>query len=291
MRYVQVRVQWDAAQLRDTIIIRDIQLSFISPGTSSGRDVSAQSVPSQSVPVVSRTDWGCPDGQGSSNWTPQYTTVTHLIVHHTVTSNTSSDPAATVRAIWNYHALTLDWDDIGYNFLIAPDGTVFEGRAGGDGSIGAHFSCANGNTMGVALLGDYRTVSPSTAMLNSLEALLAEKADTFSIDPLATDYHASSLQTMYTISGHRDGNSMSVGCPSGTVCPGATAYSLLPSIRSGTYNRLPPDVDVNQDGRVTPADVVYVVNRLSSTGLSADIDGDGQVTLSDVQLVWDALGN
>src|SRR5439155_8140109 len=32
--------------------------------------------------VVSRTSWGCPDGQNSPAWTPQYTTVTHLVVHH-----------------------------------------------------------------------------------------------------------------------------------------------------------------------------------------------------------------
>jgi hypothetical protein len=294
-RFVQIRIQWH--NLTAPVSVRDVRLSFISPGASSAQmppgSAGASSVPegNQSLSVVSRTGWGCPDGQGS-RWTPYYTTVTHLIVHHTATPNTSSDWAATVRAIWNYHAVTLGWGDIGYNYLIDPNGVIYEGRSGGDGSMGAHFSCANGNTMGVALLGNYSSVAPSASMMDSLERLLAEKSETFNLDPLATTYHASSRLTIPTISGHRDGNSMSVGCPSGTVCPGNVAYNLLPSIRSGTDARIEPGtgVDVNTDGRVTPVDAIYVLNRLNTTDSSADVNGDGSVTMDDVQAVLNALG-
>ena len=120
--------------------------------------------------VVSRTSWGCPDGQGSG-WTPQYTTVTHLIVHHSATANTSSDWAATVRSIWNFHTNDRGWGDVGYNYLIDPNGVIYEGRAGGDNVIGAHFSCQNGGTMGVCMLGTFTSVSPTAAALSSLQAV------------------------------------------------------------------------------------------------------------------------
>lgn len=182
--------------------------------------------------LVTRTAWGCPDGQ-DSDWTPQYTTVTHLIVHHSATTNVSSDWAAVVRSIWNYHTHTQGWGDIGYNYLIDPNGIVYEGRAGGDNAIGAHFSCRNGNTMGVCVLGTFTSVSPTAAALNSLKQLLAWKAEQRGIDPLGSSYHAGTAQTMPNISGHRNGNPAypSNACTT-TSCPGNNLYAQLPAIRS-----------------------------------------------------------
>jgi len=48
--------------------------------------------------------------------------------------------------------------------------------------------------------------------------------------------------------------------------------------------------DVNGSGRVTPTDVVYILNRLGEEGTLADLNGDGTVTGSDVILVRDRLG-
>ncbi len=48
--------------------------------------------------------------------------------------------------------------------------------------------------------------------------------------------------------------------------------------------------DVNDSGRVTPTDVVYILNRLGEEGTLADLNGDGTVTGSDVILVRDRLG-
>jgi hypothetical protein len=186
--------------------------------------------------VISRTDWGCPDGQGS-RWTPQYTTVTHLIVHHSATANSSSDWAATVRSIWNFHALTNNggrgWGDIGYNYLIDPNGVIYEGRAGGDNAIGAHFSCQNGGTMGVCMLGTFTSVSPTTNALNSLKRILAWKAEQRSLDPTNTSYHAGSHLTLPIISGHRHGNPAypTYTCTT-TSCPGDNLYNQLVALRA-----------------------------------------------------------
>ena len=53
------------------------------------------------------------------------------IVHHTAGVNHDPDPAATVRAIFAYHAVVQGWGDIGYNFLVDADGRIYEGRHSG----------------------------------------------------------------------------------------------------------------------------------------------------------------
>jgi len=182
------------------------------------------------VTVRSRTDWRCPDGQGA-RWTPSFTTVTHEIVHHTAGSNTLIDWESEVRNIWFFHTVTRGWGDVGYNFLIDPNGVVYEGRAGGLGAIGAHFSCRNSNTVGVSLLGDFTSVAPTAAALTSLDAVLEELARRHALDPSATKVHAPTTLQLHTVSGHRDANGGSGSC-STTSCPGDFLYRMLPSIRA-----------------------------------------------------------
>jgi len=178
-------------------------------------------------PVVSRTGWGCPDGQSSPSWPPEYHAVTHIIIHHTATPNTDTDWPARVRQIWYYHTNTKGWGDIGYNYLIDPNGVIYEGRAGGDDVIAGHAYGHNVGTMGVAFLGTFSTVEPTSAALASAESLLAWKCDQRNMDPLGsgTDYAG----TYYDyIAGHRD--------VSATECPGDRLYNLLPTIRQNVSN-------------------------------------------------------
>jgi len=185
-----------------------------------------------SGPVVSRVEWGCPDGESAPLWPPSYSVVTHAVVHHTAGANDLTDWAAEVRNIWYFHTFTNGWGDIGYNYLIDPNGVIYEGRAGGSGAIGAHFSCRNTNTVGIALLGTYSTVAPTNAALASLEKLLADLCRLDAIDPTAMLYHAPSQLMLPTILGHRDGNPSAVTCTHGTECPGDVLYSMLPAIRT-----------------------------------------------------------
>ena len=180
---------------------------------------------------VSRTDWGCPDGESAHLWPPAYTVVTHAVVHHTAGANDLVNWAAEVLNIWYFHTFTNGWGDIGYNFLIDPNGVIYEGRAGGNGAIGAHYSCRNTNTVGVALLGTFSNAPPTDAALASLDRLLADLCKLNAIDPTAIVYHNPSQLTLPTILGHRDGNPSTQTCTR-TECPGDVLYSMLPMIRS-----------------------------------------------------------
>jgi N-acetylmuramoyl-L-alanine amidase len=173
---------------------------------------------------ITRTEWGCPDGQITNHGPLFETTVTHLIVHHTVNDNDAPDWGAIVLNIWNFHVFERGFVDIGYNYLIDPKGVIYEGRAGVDNVQGAHFSGVNAGTMGVGMIGTFIDVEPTQEALFSLNRLLAWKCYQCQLDPTGTSLHIASQLNLDTISGHRDG-------PKPTECPGEALYELLPEIR------------------------------------------------------------
>lgn len=172
---------------------------------------------------ATRTDWNCPDGQSPSCVSPEFSPTTHLIVHHSAGPNSSTNWAATVLSIWNFHVNTNGWCDIGYNWVIDPNGIVYEGRGGGNNVKGAHFCGANSGTVGICLLGNFESDTPTTAALASLRRLLAWKSCDSSLDPLGTSFHAGTGKNLEVISGHRN------GCA--TQCPGNAFYPLFPTFR------------------------------------------------------------
>ena len=165
-----------------------------------------------------------PGGICPEDATPEYTDVQFIIVHHSAANYPADqDYKAVVRSYWDYHVNTHGWDDIGYNWLIDPNGIIYEGR--GKDTKGAHFSGANSNTMGVCVIGDYMTAVPTNISIEQLENLIAWEATRKNIDVLTTGYHDASGLTLYHVSGHRDG-------PVSTSCPGDNLYALLPQIRT-----------------------------------------------------------
>lgn len=167
-----------------------------------------------------RNDW-CPNGNCPESTNPTFTLVTHLIVHHSAGSNASSDWGAVVRSIWDFHVNGNGWADIGYNWLISPEGEIFQGRA--DNVLGAHFCGRNSRTMGVCMMGTYNNLNISPNARESLIELLGWKSCTADLDPAARTLHTGSGLMLNTISGHRDGCS--------TACPGDSLWSYLPELR------------------------------------------------------------
>jgi N-acetylmuramoyl-L-alanine amidase/Secretion system C-terminal sorting domain len=183
-------------------------------------------------PVVPASVWRA--GLTPPRELPVATAVKFIIVHHEAGSNSPVNYTNTVRNIYVFHTQTNGWNDVGYNFLIAQDGTVFEGRDGqgrldGDNVQGAHFCGFNAATMGICLLGNYNSAQPSDAALTALVKLTAWKMRKESlIDPTSSGLHTSSGRNLVVVSGHRD------GCA--TECPGNNLYERLPQIRADIAN-------------------------------------------------------
>lgn len=242
-----------------------LELHFYSPGKSldseiqeNAEDRSTCQCPQPSF--QSRSDW-CPNGNCPPNPNPENTTATHLIVHHTATSNTASDWAAVVRSIWNFHVNTNNWSDIGYNWLVDPNGVIYEGR--GDGILGAHFCGTNTNTMGTAVIGNFQEDEPTNSAIENLTSLLAWKVCDNDLDPIASAFHGASGQNLFHISGHRDGCS--------TACPGDLFYPQFPNLRTNVQ--------------------AQIDNGCTAT-LSSPTNLEGTaVTPSQINLVWDDNSN
>jgi hypothetical protein len=194
-----------------------------------GRDYSDCDCPLPEF--VPRSSWGYSFGLNGNIYKPPaaYTEVTHMIIHHSAGTNTSSNWPGVVASIFDFHVNTNGWQDVGYNWLIDPNGAIYEGRGGGDNVRGAHMCGYNNNTLGVCILGTFTNVKPSQASFTALEKLLAWKSCQKKINPTGSNSIASYSGFMKNISGHRDGCS-----PNYTECPGNMLYAILDSIRNST---------------------------------------------------------
>jgi hypothetical protein len=189
-----------------------------------------------SLVVIPRSGWGADeslrfDDDGSEIWPAEYTAPRAQIVHHTVTANAPADPAAVVRAVYHYHAVTREWGDIGYNFLVDHRGNIYEGRFGGERgdriTQGGHALQFNPNTIGVSVLGTYTAPDqqPTVPALDALVRILAHKGVRFGIEPFAPVTLVGS-SFAHSVLGHRD------VMPGHTVCPGDGLHARLPEVRT-----------------------------------------------------------
>lgn len=170
--------------------------------------------------IVERID---KDEDGNSLlWPLEYPAdVQKIIIHHTATSGDVSDAESSIRAIYYYHAVTRGWGDIGYNKIISPDGTVYEGRFGGDGVVAGHAEGYNTGSVGIALLGNYEESPIPGEMMQGLEGLIYQTAKLHDIDPDGkSEFRGENIDN---ILGHRDVGS--------TACPGVHTYNYLEDIR------------------------------------------------------------
>ena len=191
--------------------------------------------------VISRAGWGC--DETLMTWAPEFHPTQKLICHHTAGQNHDPDPAATIRAIYYYHAVTQAWGDIGYNALVDESGRIYEGRYSrpyglgmtpsfdspdGRGVTAAHAFQFNSGTFGIALLGTLTAQAATPSSRSALERVLAWNAQRNGIDPRGAATYTNPVTLARTrfanIAGHRDVGS--------TECPGGAFYNTLPMIRS-----------------------------------------------------------
>lgn len=97
--------------------------------------------------IVSRAEWGAAPADSTTELNPAV--VRLFVVHHT--ASPFRGPRS-IRGIQQFHqGPERLWSDIGYNFLVAPDGMVYEGR--GWAFRGAHAKGHNFESVGVAYVG------------------------------------------------------------------------------------------------------------------------------------------
>ena len=240
---VQMQVRLERSPTGELPTLANLSVVFVDASGPTTKELIGQSSLSHQIkakpslqsgsypkpPVISRSKW-CTAPECSYTGVQTYP-ATHLIVHHTVSGNDITDWAAHIRAIWSFQTFTRGWGDIGYNFLIDPNGNIYEGHLGGDDAVGTHASEANRGGMGVSLMGTFDTVRPPEAMLNALAELLAWKSSKNEIDvwdasrlPLFSYGHLDLI-------GHRDVYGT-------TTCPGDLAHSLIKEIRERISNKL-----------------------------------------------------
>lgn len=195
------------------------------------------------VAYLSRAAWGADESlrfkaDGTENSPTVYYPFQTITVHHTDTPNGDPDPAATVRAIYQFHAVTNDWGDIGYHFLIDEKGRIYEGRYSGADGIPAHDADGklvtafhvggfNSGNLGIALLGTLVDQGPTDAARTALTRLTRVLTHLHGVDPKAQVTYTNPVngtkKDVPEISGHRDWME--------TDCPGGTMYGELAALR------------------------------------------------------------
>lgn len=219
---VQYRVNLSAAAFGQPPALQNVEIACVDTSAPAQYEDAAPLIDGFIVP---RSGWGADeslrfDANGNEIWPPEYRPIQKVIIHHTVTQNHEQDPAATVRAIYYYHAITQGWGDIGYNFLVDWHGNVYEGRFGGPNVVAGHALQYNWGSIGIALLGDFTSTDVEQTSLDSIVKVINDRAK--NVDPAGIGFFIDK-NNVPNICGHRDVLS--------TECPGDHAYEKIPNIR------------------------------------------------------------
>ncbi len=226
--------------------LSDLKIVFISPGKTDKNkiknslqknELSKSTLGIDRPTYVNRKAWGCPQNENESS--RSLTTVTHLIIHHSAGNTVSNDYAAVVRSYWDYHVNGHGWADIGYNWLVDPNGVLYKGRAWKSSThenvMGAHNSGKNSGTAGICFIGNYVSTTPSDNGLNMIANISAFLCKKYNIDPEGKSYHSAIGKTNDNITGHGQSGG-------GTSCPGTQIKNRMQSIRELTSSKI-IDVD------------------------------------------------
>jgi hypothetical protein len=195
--------------------------------------------------MVTRAGWGANEAIRKSGQVFD-SRVEKIVIHHTVTPNNPADPAAVLRGIYS-HAVSGEYIDLQYNWMLDHVGRLYEGRWATDypGGVphtgernganvrGGHALNHNTRTIGIAFMGTYTDLMPPQASIETLITFLAWKCARWGIDPLgATPYvnGAGATVVIPNICGHRDTKP--------TACPGNPLSAMMPTLRQQVANRL-----------------------------------------------------
>jgi hypothetical protein len=103
--------------------------------------------------------------------------INRITIHHTAMSSSSvrteSDVIRMLNNVRTGH-LQRGWADLGYHYAVDPQGRVWEGRP--LNWQGAHVEDQNEHNMGIVLLGNFDTQSPTADQLAALDGFVSQQA-------------------------------------------------------------------------------------------------------------------
>ncbi|MBW8172647.1 cell wall-binding repeat-containing protein [Ornithinimicrobium sp. Arc0846-15] len=171
-------------------------------------------------PIIgTRQHWGA--DESIREYSPNYTeSGLGVTIHHTAGSNSysSGQVPAILRGIYDFHAVSRGWGDVGYNILVDKYGRAWEGRRGGanEGLRTAHANGMNYATAGISILGDYTATNVPSAGFEAMAAVTAWRLDVNDLSAQDTFRYENTYEgwtrTLPIVHRHRDVN--------GTSCPG-----------------------------------------------------------------------
>ena len=163
--------------------------------------------------IARRSAWGKMKPNYSaidSDW--DYEIVT---LHHSGGSGEKDPPT-----IEEKHMKGRGWDDVGYHYIIEPNGDVYEGRY--LSKKGSHVEAANTGKIGILVTGDFETEGVEGTLLGGVPTSSQLTRAVHLINVLKA-----SFPTLKKLGGHRDYKPT-------TVCPGNELYKLIPGLRAQT---------------------------------------------------------
>lgn len=236
--------------------------------------------------IVTRAQWGADESikRTRGGCVRQFYPVQQLFVHHTAGTNFDPHPKATMRAIYYFHTVVRGWCDIGYNFVIGPDGSIYEGRwarryapwethssetRSGLAVMGAHVKGYNSGSVGISLMGNFSQIRPPPSMRHSLAKLLAWEADRHHLRPRHSHTYVNPVtglrRKLPYIAGHRDAGA--------TECPGNYLYAALPAIRRDTAAIIGQGKKDSQVSLKASADLIRYRDEVTFSGRLATHSG------------------
>ncbi|NJP07864.1 MAG: zinc-ribbon domain-containing protein [Chloroflexaceae bacterium] len=135
-------------------------------------------------PIQGRSSWGAVEPiSAMTSQTPDRI----MLSHEAESCCDGVDPRDRIYSIQQAHMNRNNWNDISFHYIIAPDGTIYEGRNPGfqveSGFSGPpHYQNVNG-MIAIGVLGNYDIQQPTTASLRSIEQLMAWLCQEYDISP------------------------------------------------------------------------------------------------------------
>jgi hypothetical protein len=140
--------------------------------------------------------------------------IDRITIHHSAVISAGvrakSDAARMLSSIRSTH-VSKGWADIGYHYIIDPQGNIWEGRP--VKYQGAHVKENNEHNLGIMCMGDFDQERPSSAMLATLDGFVADRMRALRV-PLSRVYTHQEIRV--------------------TECPGRSLQGYMVATRSGS---------------------------------------------------------